>query len=91
MPEQTPRMMAEWFIEKISLLPFLHKSQILIRILTVEETIFAADNETLKSNCRYEKALENPDDAEAYQKAFEEMDILQAWDFESQYKQIFLN
>jgi len=56
--------------------------------LTVEETIFAADNETLRVIARYEKALENPDDAEAYQKAFEEMDILQAWDFESQYKQI---
>ncbi|SDS22794.1 ATP-binding cassette, subfamily F, uup [Gillisia sp. Hel1_33_143] len=56
--------------------------------LTVEETIFAADNETLRVIARYEKALENPDDAEAYQKAFEEMDMLQAWDFESQYKQI---
>ena len=56
--------------------------------LTVEETIFAADNETLKVIGRYEKALENPDDAEAYQRAFEEMDMLQAWDFETQYKQI---
>jgi len=56
--------------------------------LTVEETIFAADNETFRVIARYEKALENPDDAEAYQKAFEEMDMLQAWDFESQYKQI---
>ncbi|WP_339653105.1 ABC-F family ATP-binding cassette domain-containing protein, partial [uncultured Salegentibacter sp.] len=37
---------------------------------------------------RYEKALKNPDDAEAYQKAFEEMDAAQAWDFETQYKQI---
>lgn len=56
--------------------------------LTVEETIFAADNETLKVIARYEKALENPDDADAYQKAFEEMDMHQAWDFETQYKQI---
>lgn len=56
--------------------------------LTVEETIFAADNETLKVIARYEKALENPDDAEAYQKAFEEMEMHQAWDFETQYKQI---
>ncbi|WP_040507092.1 ABC-F family ATP-binding cassette domain-containing protein [Gillisia limnaea] len=56
--------------------------------LTVEETIFAGDNETLKVIARYEKALENPDDAEAYQRAFEEMDMLQAWDFETQYKQI---
>lgn len=56
--------------------------------LTVEETIFAADNETLKVIARYEKALENPDNAEAYQKAFEEMEMQQAWDFETQYKQI---
>ena len=56
--------------------------------LTVEETIFAGENETLKVIARYEKALENPDDADAYQRAFEEMDMLQAWDFETQYKQI---
>ena len=56
--------------------------------LTVEETIFAGENETLKVIARYEKALENPDNADAYQRAFEEMDMLQAWDFETQYKQI---
>ncbi|MCF4102108.1 ABC-F family ATP-binding cassette domain-containing protein [Gillisia sp. M10.2A] len=56
--------------------------------LSVEETIFAADNEILKVIARYEKALENPDDAEAYQKAFELMEMHQAWDFETQYKQI---
>ncbi len=56
--------------------------------LTVEETIFSSDNEILKIISRYEKALKNPDDAEAYQKAFEEMDAVQAWDFETQYKQI---
>ncbi|MFO7719705.1 MAG: ABC-F family ATP-binding cassette domain-containing protein [Gillisia sp.] len=56
--------------------------------LTVEETIFAGENETLKVIARYEKALENPDDADAYQRAFEDMDMLQAWDFETQYKQI---
>ncbi|WP_299210896.1 ABC-F family ATP-binding cassette domain-containing protein [uncultured Aquimarina sp.] len=56
--------------------------------LTIEQTIFAADNETLRVINTYEKALENPDDAEAYQKAFEQMDALNAWDFETQYKQI---
>jgi ATP-binding cassette subfamily F protein uup len=55
---------------------------------TVEETIFASDNEILKVIERYEKALENPEDADAYQKAFEEMEMHQAWDFETQYKQI---
>ena len=56
--------------------------------LTVEETIFASDNEILKVIERYEKAIHNPDDAEAYQKAFEQMERHQAWDFETQYKQI---
>ena len=56
--------------------------------LTVEQTIFASDNEILKVIERYEKALENPEDADAYQKAFEQMDAHQAWDFETTYKQI---
>ncbi|MCB0376651.1 MAG: ABC-F family ATP-binding cassette domain-containing protein, partial [Sinomicrobium sp.] len=56
--------------------------------LTVEETIFASGNTTLKIIQRYEKALQNPTDTDAYQKAFEQMDIHNAWDFETQYKQI---
>jgi len=56
--------------------------------LTVEESIFASDNEILKVIERYEKALENMDDQEAYQNAFDEMDQYNAWDFETQYKQI---
>jgi len=56
--------------------------------LTIEESIFASDNETLKVIERYEKALENIDDQDEYQKAFEQMDIHNAWDFETQYKQI---
>ena len=56
--------------------------------LSIEESIFASDNETLKVMEAYEKALENPDDHEAYQKAFDQMDLYNAWDFETQYKQI---
>ena len=56
--------------------------------LTVEETIFASDNEILKVIRAYEKALINPEDADAYQNAFEAMDRFNAWDFETQYKQI---
>ncbi len=56
--------------------------------LTIEESIFASDNETLKVIEQYEKALENPNDEEAYQKAFDRMDMHNAWDFETQYKQI---
>ena len=56
--------------------------------LTVEETIFNSDNETLKVIEEYEKALNNPNDEKDYQVAFEKMERLNAWDFETQYKQI---
>lgn len=56
--------------------------------LTIEETIFASDNKILKVIQQYEKALHNPDDSQAYQKAFEKMEMSNAWDFETQYKQI---
>jgi ATP-binding cassette subfamily F protein uup len=56
--------------------------------LTIEESIFASDSEILKVIEQYEKALENPENAEAYQKAFEKMELFNAWDFETQYKQI---
>jgi ATP-binding cassette subfamily F protein uup len=67
---------------------FLSQDAALQDELTIEESIFASDNPTLKVIEQYEKALENPDDAEAYQKAFDQMDQLNAWDFETQYKQI---
>jgi len=56
--------------------------------LTIEETIFASDNEILKVIANYEKALLNPDDSETYQAAFDAMERHQAWDFETLYKQI---
>lgn len=67
---------------------FLSQEPILQNELTIEESIFASDNEILKVIENYEKALENPDDEENYQKAFEKMDQHNAWDFETQYKQI---
>jgi ABC transport system ATP-binding/permease protein len=67
---------------------FLSQNNNLQEELTIEESIFASDNETLKVIEAYEKALENPDDSEAYQKAFDDMDRHDAWDFETQYKQI---
>ena len=56
--------------------------------LTVEETIFASDNKVLKIIRAYEDALENPEDETVYQRAFEQMELHQAWDFETRYKQI---
>ena len=56
--------------------------------LNIEETIFATENKVLPTTKQYEEALQNPDDAEAYQKAFELMEQHNAWDFETQYRLI---
>ncbi len=56
--------------------------------LTIEQTIFNSKNPILDVISAYDKALLNPDDADAYQKAFEAMEQHNAWDFETQYKQI---
>ncbi len=56
--------------------------------LTIEESIFASENLVLKVIERYEKALQNPENQEEYQLAFEQMELHNAWDFETQYKQI---
>ena len=67
---------------------FLPQEPYLNSDLSVEDTIFSSDNPILDVIKNYEKALLNPEDAEAYQIAFEQMDIQNAWDFETQYKQI---
>jgi len=56
--------------------------------LTIEETIFATDNKILSIVNAYEKALKNLEDTDAYQAAFEQMEQYNAWDFETQYRQI---
>ncbi len=68
-------------------LAFLDQEPDLDSKLTVEETIFASDIPILKTIEAYEKALKNPEDTEAYQKAFEAMDRNNAWEFETQYQQ----
>ncbi len=56
--------------------------------LSIEETILATDNKILQVVNQYEKALKNPENVDAYQIAFEQMEQHNAWDFETQYKQI---
>ena len=55
---------------------------------TINDTIFSSDSPQLQIIEKYENALLNPNDTEAYQKAFEQMDIHNAWEFELQFKQI---
>ena len=65
---------------------YLSQNQIFDNHLTLEETIFATENRILPIIKQYEKALEDPEDSENYQKAFDLMDQNNAWDFETQYK-----
>jgi ATP-binding cassette subfamily F protein uup len=56
--------------------------------LTVEQTVNASNNPILKVITQYNTALQNPEDEAGYQKAYEAMERYNAWDFETQYKQI---
>jgi len=67
---------------------YLSQKDDLNQDLTIEETIFATDNKILSIVNKYEKALKNPEDTDAYQAAFDLMDQYNAWDFETQYRQI---
>lgn len=68
-------------------LAFLDQEPNLDAKLTIEETIFDSDIPILKTIEAYENGLKNPEDSEAYQKAFEAMDRNNAWEFETQYQQ----
>ncbi|GAB1855752.1 ABC-F family ATP-binding cassette domain-containing protein [Flavobacteriaceae bacterium MHTCC 0001] len=67
---------------------FLSQDPKFDKALTVEDAILSSDNPILKIISNYEKALLNPDDVDTYQMAFDAMEQHQAWDFETQYKQI---
>ena len=67
---------------------YLPQDPVLDQEKTVEEIILASGNQTLKIIAAYEKALQKPEDTDNYQKAFEAMDQHEAWDVETQYKQL---
>ncbi|NQX97936.1 MAG: ABC-F family ATP-binding cassette domain-containing protein [Flavobacteriales bacterium] len=56
--------------------------------LTISQVLFDSDSEQIKAILAYEKAIENPDDNEKMQTAFEQMDALNAWDYEVRIKQV---
>ncbi|AFD07941.1 ABC-F family ATP-binding cassette domain-containing protein [Solitalea canadensis] len=55
---------------------------------TIFDAVYDAENPLLKTIMSYELALEHPDDAKKLQKAIDQMDALQAWDYEIRIKQI---
>lgn len=56
--------------------------------ISIEEAILSSSNPILKTISNYERAIKNPEDTDAMQHAFDAMEADQAWDFETQYKQI---
>ena len=68
---------------------YLGQQPVFDESLTVEETIFASQNDTLRAVKDYEHVVNdpnhNPDDL---QRVMERMDALNAWDYESQVQQI---
>lgn len=69
-------------------LSFLSQSPQFEDEMTIEDTIFNSDLPILKIIEDYEKALQNTEDADAYQHAFEGMERHNAWEFELRFKQI---
>jgi ATP-binding cassette subfamily F protein uup len=55
---------------------------------TILESVLAAENPMSRALMAYETALENMENAEAYQQAFDTMDGLKAWDFEGQVRTV---
>ena len=68
---------------------YLGQQPVFDESLTVEETIFASQNDTLRAVKAYEHVVNDPNaDPDELQKVMERMDALNAWDYESQVQQI---
>ncbi|WP_370392222.1 ABC-F family ATP-binding cassette domain-containing protein [uncultured Winogradskyella sp.] len=69
-------------------LAFLDQEPEFDESLSIVDAIYAMDIPVLNIIANYEKALKNPEETDAYQKAFEAMERENAWEFETQYQQI---
>ncbi|MFD1874736.1 ABC-F family ATP-binding cassette domain-containing protein [Hymenobacter bucti] len=68
---------------------YLGQQPVFDESLSVEETIFASQNDTLRAVKDYEHVVNDPNhDPEDLQRVMERMDALNAWDYESQVQQI---
>ncbi len=67
---------------------FLKQSPNFPESSTIAEVVFTSKSEQIQAIIDYENAALNPDDAEALQKAFDKMDSLNAWDYETRIKQV---
>ncbi|OWP64486.1 ABC transporter [Hymenobacter amundsenii] len=68
---------------------YLGQQPVFDESLSVEETIFASQNDTLKAIKEYEHVVNDPDHkSDDLQRVLERMDSLNAWDYEAQVQQI---
>ena len=67
---------------------FLRQSPNFDDTKTINETLFKEDSEILKAIKEYEAASADYEDTERMNKAFENMEALNAWDYEARIKQI---
>jgi len=67
---------------------YLEQKETLNPEFTIDQAVFNSDNPMLKIVEAYEHALLNMEDVDAYQTAFDAMEQHNAWDFDTQYKQI---
>jgi len=56
--------------------------------LSLTDAIMVSENPMTAAIKKYEKAIQNPDDGDALQKAMEEMDHTNAWDFEARVREV---
>jgi ATP-binding cassette subfamily F protein uup len=56
--------------------------------LSLTDAIMISDNPMTDAIKKYEKALQNPDDSETLQRAMDEMDRTNAWDFEARIREV---
>ncbi|MGY2132016.1 ABC-F family ATP-binding cassette domain-containing protein [Hymenobacter sp. HD11105] len=76
-------------VRKDTRVAFLGQQPIFDEALTVEQTIFASQNDTLAAIRDYEHVVNDPKHkSDDLQRVMERMDALNAWDYESQVKQI---
>lgn len=67
---------------------YLTQDPLLDPEMSILQSTLALDHPATAAVENYERALENMEDADAYQRAFDEMERLQAWDFEATIKQV---
>ncbi len=67
---------------------FLDQDPVFDETKTVSETIFQGDTEIISAIKAYEECIANNSDGDAMQAAFEKMDELNAWDYETKIEQI---